>query len=88
MIRDFVKRLGSLIRSCHAKDVVLHEKASVHLDEVRPGLGGLDYRAYLGAVASLDPDLSVMIEHLPNESEYDLAAANLRSVAGELGLAM
>jgi sugar phosphate isomerase/epimerase len=88
MIRDFVKRLGPRIRSCHAKDVRLAEKLTVHLDEVRPGTGGLDYRAFLAAAAALDPDTPVMLEHLPAESEYDLAAAHLRGVAQTEGLSL
>jgi sugar phosphate isomerase/epimerase len=88
MIRDFVKRLGPRIRSCHAKDIRLAEKLTVHLDEVRPGTGGLDYRAYLSAVAALDPETPVMLEHLPSEAEYDLAAAHLREVACSAGLSL
>ncbi|HOX06555.1 MAG TPA: TIM barrel protein [Planctomycetota bacterium] len=88
MVRDFVKRLGPRIRSCHAKDIRLAEKLTVHLDEVRPGTGGLDYRAYLSAVAALDPDTPVMLEHLPSEAEYDLAAGHLREVARAEGLAL
>ena len=88
MIRDFVQRLGPRIRSCHAKDVRLAEKLTVHLDEVRPGTGGLDCRAYLSAVAALDPDTPVMLEHLPSEAEYDLAAGHLREVAAADGLAL
>lgn len=81
MIRDFVNRLGPRIRSCHAKDIRLDEKLTVHLDEVRPGTGGLDYGAFLSAVAGLDPDTPVMLEHLADEAEYDLAAAHLREAA-------
>lgn len=85
LVRDFVERLGPRIRSCHAKDVRLQEGMAVHFSEVRPGTGGLDYRAYLGALTALDPDLPVMLEHLPDESEYDLAAAHIRAVAKEIG---
>ncbi len=86
MIREFVEKLGPHIRSCHAKDVLLAGKLTVHLDEVRPGLGALDYRAFLGALSGLDPDTPLMLEHLPNEAEYDLAAAHLRRVAEEVGV--
>jgi len=86
LIRDFVRRLGAQIRSCHAKDVLLRETLTAHLDEVRPGAGGLDYRAYLSALAALDPDTPLILEHLPNEAEYDLAAAHVRGVAGKEGI--
>lgn len=86
LIKDFVKRLGHRIRSCHAKDIRLAGTLTVHLDEVRPGAGGLDYRAFLSVVAGLDPDTPVMLEHLETEAEYDQAAAHLRAVAGAEGL--
>ena len=86
LIRDFVERLGPQIKSCHAKDILLSGRLTTHLDETRPGQGGLDYHAFLGAVATLDPDTPVMLEHLPDEAEYAAAAAHVRTVAGELGL--
>jgi sugar phosphate isomerase/epimerase len=81
LIRDFARRLGPHIKSCHAKDVVLREKLTVHLDEVRPGLGGLDYGAYMEEIAKLDPDTPVMLEHLPDAQEYREAAAHVRRAA-------
>ena len=86
LIRDFVHRLGAHIRSCHAKDIALGGQLTVHLDEVRPGLGTLDYPAYLKALDGLDPDTPLMLEHLPSAEEYALAAQHLRSVAGTLGV--
>jgi sugar phosphate isomerase/epimerase len=87
-IRDFVARLGPYIRSVHAKDILLCENLTVHLDEVRPGLGGLDYQALFRALAALDPDLPVMLEHLPSEEEYRLAARHVRNVAAGEKLAV
>ncbi|MFN8491070.1 MAG: TIM barrel protein [Caldilineaceae bacterium] len=88
LIRDFVTKLGPHIRSCHVKDIRLDTRLTVHLDEVRPGLGGLDHAALLRAVQPLDRDLPLMLEHLPNENEYDLAAAHLRAVAQQEGIAL
>jgi len=79
-IRDFVRRFGNLIRSCHAKDVAMSDEPIVHLTEVGPGLGGLDYRAYLDALAGLDPDTPLMLEHLKTESEYAAGAAHIRGL--------
>jgi sugar phosphate isomerase/epimerase len=86
LIRDFVERLGSHIKSCHAKDILLSGRLTTHLDETRPGQGGLDYPAFLRAVATLPADTPVMLEHLPDEAEYAAAAQHVRSVANELGL--
>ena len=75
LIRESVAKLGPTIRSCHAKDIALLDgRAAVQFDEVRPGLGGLDYRVFLRELDALDPDLPVMLEHLPSLDEYAIAA--------------
>jgi sugar phosphate isomerase/epimerase len=81
MIRDFIARLGPHIRSCHLKDILLRDSLTVHLDEVRPGLGTLDYPALLAALSALDPDMPLMLEHLPAAEEYTAAARHIRQVA-------
>lgn len=88
LIGEFIARLGPRIRSCHAKDIVLREQLTVHLDEVRPGTGTLDYPALLRGLAGLDPDLPLMLEHLPNEAEYRAAAEHLRGVAAHAGVTL
>lgn len=85
LIREFVEKLGPHIRSCHAKDIILQQKLTVHLDEIRPGLGGLDYKTYLREIAKLG-DIPIMLEHLPNAEEYRLAAEHVRSVGRGLGM--
>lgn len=85
-IGDFLTRLGPQIRSVHAKDIHLQDRLTVHLDEVRPGLGELDYRALLTGLNRLDADLPLMLEHLPGEAEYDQAAIYVRGVAAEVGV--
>jgi sugar phosphate isomerase/epimerase len=87
LIRDCFRLLGPHIRSCHAKDIALSTSLTVHLDEVRPGLGGLDYAVYLQELSKLNPDTPLMIEHLPSAEEYELAARHIRSVAQGMGLA-
>ena len=86
LIRDFVAKLGPHIRSCHVKDVLMGNDALVHIDEVRPGLGTMDHATLLYELQTLDADLPIMLEHLPNEAEYDLAAGHLRGVAKQIGL--
>ena len=86
VIRDCVEKLGPYIRSCHAKDIALGTKLTVHLDEVRPGLGGLDYRTFLLELSKLEPDVPLMLEHLSNEEEYRLGVEYIRSVAREAGV--
>jgi sugar phosphate isomerase/epimerase len=86
VIRELFSVLGPQIRSCHAKDIKLSDKLTVHLDEVRPGLGALDYAAYLRELDRLEPDTTLMLEHLSKAEEYDAAAQHIRNVAGEVGV--
>lgn len=88
VIRDFVAKVGSHIKSCHAKDILLQDRLTVHLDEVRPGCGQLDYRAYLGELAKLPGDVPVMMEHLPNAEEYSAAADHIRQIAAQEEIAL
>lgn len=88
LIRECFRRLGPALRCCHAKDVIMAEQAIVHIDEVRPGLGTLDYATYLTELSRIAPDAPLMLEHLPSETEYDLAAAHLRNVAAQAGVPM
>jgi len=87
IIRECFSKLGPYIRSCHAKDVQLLPDAIAHLNEVRPGLGGLDYRVYLRELSKLDPDTPLMLEHLNKAEEYREAAEHIRGVARAEGLA-
>lgn len=81
VIREFVAKLGPRIKSCHAKDIALSNDLTVHLDEVRPGLGNLDYRVFLQELKTLDTDTPLMLEHLKGEEEYRLAAEYIRGLA-------
>jgi sugar phosphate isomerase/epimerase len=88
LIEECFAKLGPHIKSCHAKDTNLTTKSTVHLEEVRPGLGSLDYSTLLRALDRLDPETPLMIEHLPDAGEYALAAAHIRAVAAENGVAI
>jgi sugar phosphate isomerase/epimerase len=86
LVRDFVVRLGPHIRCVHAKDIALSGRLTVHLDEVAPGKGGLDYSVLLSELDRLDADLPVLLEHLPDAAQYAQAAEYIRSVAARAGL--
>lgn len=79
-LRECFAKLGPYIKTCHAKDIALSGRLTVHLDEVRPGLGGLDYRVFLAELNRLDPDIPLMLEHLSTPDEYALAAEYIRGV--------
>ena len=85
LIRECFEKLGPHIKSCHAKDILLQENLTTHLDEVIPGTGGLDYAVFLKELSRL-PGVPLMMEHLSGAEEYDTAARYIRSVAKDIGL--
>jgi len=86
MIRDFFKKLGPRIKSCHAKDIILREDIyTVQFSELRAGLGKLDYQAFLSELSKLR-EVPLMMEHLETAGEYELAAGYIRKVADENGI--
>ncbi len=84
-LRDCFARLGPWLVSCHAKDTLIGEPYTVHLDEVRPGLGVLDYGVFLIELNKLPGDIPLILEHLP-QAEYAPAREYVLDVAEELGL--
>ena len=86
LLREVFAVLGPHIRSCHAKDTLLGETLTTHLQEVRPGTGVLDYATYLRELDKLPPDTPLMIEHLASAEEYALAAEHIRAVARQVGV--
>lgn len=86
LLKDCFKYLGPYIKSCHAKDIRLSGKLTVHLDEVCPGHGMLDYRVYLSELDKLGKDVPLIIEHLNTEEEALAARKYIMSTATELGI--
>jgi sugar phosphate isomerase/epimerase len=88
LIREMFTVLGPHIRSCHAKDITLREDNYIpQLDELRPGLGKLDYLTFLKELAGLG-DVPLMMEHLGSAEEYRLAASHIRTVGGSAGVSL
>lgn len=84
LIKDMFDRLGPNIKSCHAKDITLREDNYIpQLDEVRAGLGTLDYAVFLKELTKFD-NVPLMMEHLESAEEYALAAAHIRSVGSAM----
>jgi sugar phosphate isomerase/epimerase len=88
LIKECFETLGEHIKSCHAKDILLRDRLTVHLDEVRPGQGKLDYATFLRGLSRLDANTPLMLEHLPTEEEYSAAASHIRSVAAKEGISL
>jgi sugar phosphate isomerase/epimerase len=72
LIRECFAKLGEHVVSCHAKDIILHHQAALHLDEIIIGRGVIDYRTYLTELAKLSHDVPLMLEHLKGD-EYRVA---------------
>jgi len=87
LLRECFRKLGPRIRSCHAKDILLDNKLTVHLSEVPPGKGGLDYAQYVRLVESIGPDTPLMMEHM-KQDDYGPAGEHIRSVAARAGVVL
>jgi len=84
-LRECFSKLGPWIVSCHGKDILMRDQLTVHLDEVRPGLGVLDYKVFLQELSRLPRDVPLILEHLPQE-EYPAAREYMLEVAAGIGL--
>lgn len=85
-IRRCFKLLGPKIVSCHAKDLNMPPRhATVQIDETYVGDGVLDYDTYLREIERLNPEPTLMIEHL-NESQLVKGLKFIFRKAEELGI--
>ncbi|GLQ53689.1 sugar phosphate isomerase/epimerase family protein [Devosia nitrariae] len=87
LIRECFAKLGPHIVSCHAKDILLYDRAALHLDEVTIGDGVLDYRTYLTELEKLPGDVPLMLEHLEAD-QYVLARDRLSTIAASIGVSL
>jgi Sugar phosphate isomerases/epimerases len=85
-IRACFQLLGSRIASCHAKDLQWQPEYSLHLKEVAPGRGSMDYGEYLSQLAKLPFDAPLMLEHLKTPEEYEEGKQHILKTGARLGL--
>jgi len=84
LIKECFKKLGPYIKSIHAKDLILKKGISMpQFNEVRPGLGSMDYQTFLKELRNF-PEVPLMMEHLATAEEYEAGATFIRKVAGEI----
>ncbi|WP_198675215.1 sugar phosphate isomerase/epimerase family protein [Pleomorphovibrio marinus] len=87
-IKECFKKLAPHIKSCHAKDIVILSGTDLpKFEEIRPGLGLLDYQVFLKELSKLE-DIPLLMEHLSGEEEYDKASGYIRSEANKAGVAV
>lgn len=84
-IRECFELLGPWIVSCHAKDTNIVNHASVQITETFVGDGKIDYNMYLREIEKLNPNPTLMIEHL-SEAQLKQGLGFLFSKAEALGI--
>jgi len=77
--------LGRHIVSCHAKDVWLEDKLSIHIQDGCPGKGNLDFRTVITRMETLSPEYPVLPEGNVTEDLPEVVAL-FRRLADELGI--
>jgi len=70
MVDECAEKLGSLIKSCHIKDVHLASAYTVRLEECAPGCGEYPLRYYAEKMHDIDPEIPMILEHLSNDDDY------------------
>ncbi len=89
VIDEWFDKLGPFIRSCHAKDIRLDGRLTVHLDECRPGTGLVDYETYVRRVDALaDKNVCLMLEHMTEPADYAEATRYIKGVAARIGVSL
>ena len=83
---ECIDKLGPHVRAVHAKDMTITSSLTLDMPERRPGLGDIDFHAFITEVQRLDPDTPFLVEHLHSDEEYVAAVAHVRAVADELGV--
>ena len=85
LITEMFEKLGAYVVSCHAKDIVLHHQAALHLDEVMIGEGALDYAVYLKQLDRLGREVPLMLEHY-RQWEYAHARDEVYKIGDAVGV--
>ena len=85
-IRQGLEKLGDMIETCHAKDVVMHDALHLHMDECPAGEGCLNYADIIALVDEhLRPDTYMVVEHTPLD-KLPAAMAYIRDSAAKAGV--
>lgn len=77
--RECFDKLGRHIKSCHAKDIILSGKLTVHLDESAPGKGEYDFTVLIDCLRKMD-DVPMIMEHMKDPQEVEEAGAYLKGL--------
>jgi sugar phosphate isomerase/epimerase len=88
LIDECFDLLGESILICNAKDTyILPNSQTLHIQEVCPGRGVLDWETYLARMSRLDWPRMLFPEHLPAE-QYPQAITLIKNTAEKIGVKM
>jgi sugar phosphate isomerase/epimerase len=79
--------LGDWIVSCHAKDIWIEDRHTLHLQDGCPGQGLVDFRALFRRMQALSPDYPIIAEGNTTD-ELPAVSALFHGLARELGFAV
>ena len=85
VLNDMFNLLGRVTVAAHAKDCNLADKLVVHIDEVIPGTGTMNYELFMRQFQQLCPDGYFIIEHLP-DAHVPAARDNVVALAKKFGI--
>lgn len=85
-ITECFNKLGPYIKSIHAKDVLAKQKLPCLIEEVKPGLGTIDFAHVLRLSENLGANMTVFVEHLDTYEDYKEAVQYVRGVAQKVNI--
>ena len=86
LIDECFDLLGENILGCHAKDTYIWpDIQTVHVQEVCPGRGVMDYETYLVRMSRLKWARTLLPEHIPGD-QYDEAYGYMKKAAEKVGV--
>ena len=85
VVDEVIELVGPHIVMAHVKDVKYDPTPSLHLWEVTPGEGLVDYRYWFSRLSELGQDMPVYLEHLNEMNEVVAAWCTIRDAAIEAG---
>jgi sugar phosphate isomerase/epimerase len=77
--------VGKHIASCHAKDIWIENRLTLHLQDGCPGKGLMDFKTLFRRMEALDPDYPVIAEGNKTE-ELPFVSELFHNTARELGI--
>jgi len=77
--------LGRHILSCHAKDIWIENRLTLHLQDGCPGKGNMDFHTLFQRMEALSPDYPVIVEGATTD-EMPAVGRLFHSIARELNI--